>query len=120
MKRIKSLIACLLLACAIITPVAITTGCRVPSQQKFAVNTITTTHLAVDAALDSYLDLVVAGKIATNSVPAVMASYGVYQLTYNSALVVVLNNSNAPAPPALSDAAVKFTDTIAAAKKGSL
>lgn len=112
--------AALLLILALLSPVALTTGCKNPTQQKLAVNTITSTHQAVDFLLDSYLDLVVAKQIPTNSVPTVLQSYATYQSAYNAALVIVLGNTNAPAPPALSDAAANFTSTVTAAKKGSL
>lgn len=99
------------LFCWAVVPLALT-GCKSPTQQKFSVNTITTTHLAVDAALDSYLDLVVAGKVPTNNVPDVLTAYGTYQKAYNAALTIVLGNTNAPVPPSLSEAAIIFTETV--------
>lgn len=120
MRKLNSILAALVLALAITTPVVITSGCKTPTQQKFAVNTITTTHEAVDFLLDGYLDLVLANKLSTNSVPTVLRSYGLYQTAYNSALVIVLGNTNASSPAALSDAAASFTTTVTAAKKDSL
>lgn len=116
-KRLTPIIAALCLCMAIIPVV---TGCHTPTQQKLAVTTIVSTHQVVDAALDSYLDLVVTGKLATNAVPKVLTAYASYQSAYNSALTIVLGNTNAPAPPSLSNAAESFITTIGSAKKGSL
>jgi len=117
--KFKSIMAGIGLALAVAIPISITTGCQTTTQQKLSVNTITTTHQVVDAALDSYLDMVIGGKLATNGVPAVMTSYGLYQIAYNNALVIVLGNTNAPAPISLTDAATSFTTTVTFAKKGS-
>lgn len=117
----KKYITLAILAVALIgMPALVTTGCKAPTQQKLALNTITSSHQAVDFALDSYLDLVLNKKLATNGVPAVMQSYGVYQSAYNAALTLVLGNTNAPAPPELNKAATSFTDTVTQAKKGAL
>lgn len=121
MKRplISFTVACAFLIAGLI-PSIISTGCHTPTQQKLSVTTIVSTHQVVDAALDTYLDLVVAKKLATNGVPAVLTSYALYQQAYNSALVVVLGNTNAPAPPELAAAAASFTTTVNNAKKGGL
>lgn len=116
----NKLIPILAALCLCVATMPIVTGCHTPTQQKLAVTTIVSTHQVVDAALDSYLDLVVAGKLATNGVPTVLTSYGLYQKAYNDALTIVLGNTNAPAPPALSQAVSSFTTTITNVKKGAL
>lgn len=118
MKKLRLLFASIALACAIAVPVAITTGCKSPTTQKLAVQTLFTVHKTADAALDGYLDLVIKGLVATNGVPRVSKAYNDFQSAYNAAVVVVAMNTNATAPQAVLDAAVNLSTTITTVKKG--
>jgi hypothetical protein len=116
----KKTLTALILAFSLALPVAISTGCKSPTTQKVSVNTLFTLHKTADAALDGYLDLVNQGKLATNSVPKVLASYTQFQGVYNTAILFVANNTNAVPPQAVVDAAVDFANTVTSAKKGAL
>jgi len=51
---------------------------------------------ATDAAVKSYFDLVVAGKVRTNGVPTVAKAYTEFQAVYAVALKAAQGNINAP------------------------
>ena len=91
-----------------------------PTTQRVAVNTLFSTHKAVDLVLDGYLDLIVKGQLVTNSLPKVAAKYDNFQAAFRLAVVVVAGDTNAVAPPTVTDAARAFTDTVTLAKKGGL
>jgi len=108
----------LLVVCAILSLPAVSTltGC-VRTEQRKAVNTIASVGYTVDAALKGYMDLVVAGKVPTNSVPNVTKSYGLFQVAYNTALTLAVMNTNAPVSVDLNNAASQTLLTIKAAKE---
>src|SRR5262245_4525777 len=114
MKNLRSLTALTALcimscACAIpfVSLVAFT-GCKSPTVQRQAVNTLYSVHKSVDAAFDSYLDLVVKQIISAKHVLKVVNAYDDFQNVYNSALIVVASNTNSVAPQEVMDAAAKF------------
>jgi len=69
-----------------------------PSAQTTAYNTLATTGITVNTAYTTYLNLVVTGKVATNSVPAVSQAYNDFQTAYGAALTIAQFNPNAIAP----------------------
>lgn len=105
---------------AMLSTSIVITGCKSPTQQKVAVNTLFSLHKAADLALDDYLDLVNKGTLATNSVPKVLTAYTTFQAAYNSAVVLVASGTNIVAPQSVVDAAAAFASTVTSAKKGSL
>lgn len=107
----------LLLALFLIVAFCPAMTCHNPTQQKLTVNTLTSLHQVVDASLNGYLDLVVAGKVRTNDVPRVLTSYGQFQGAYNAALVFALGNTNAVPPQYVVDAAASFSTTLTSAKQ---
>lgn len=91
------------------------TGCST-SQQRQTINTLYSVGQTTDAAYKSYLDLVVAGKVPTNSVPGVSARYAEFQQAFSAAIVLSTLNTNAPPTPAVTAAAANLTSAIAVAK----
>jgi hypothetical protein len=91
------------------------TGCST-SQQRTVVNTLASTGQATDAAIKTYLDQVLAGKVKTNDVPTVMARYNEFQTAWNIALVAATLNTNAPPDVATANAASQVQLAIKAAK----
>ena len=110
------LIVTLLVAPMLVIP---TIGCKT-SQQRQAVNTLFTVGKSVDKVYAGYFDLVVAGKISTNTVPRVSAVYMNFQTMFKAGVEFVASNTNAAAPQFVLDAATSFTQTVEQAKKGTL
>lgn len=110
---------CAAVVCINLTPlifvVPLIQGCQAPSAQRQTYNTIWSTATTVNDSYRAFLDLVIAGQIPTNSVPQVAQRYGEFQMALNAALLLVASNTNAPPPPALTEAAQAFTVTINAA-----
>lgn len=96
-------LAAISLICA---PLVMLPGCTAP-QQRIAVNTLYSTHVTVDGAFTSYVGLAMAGKVATNGVPAAAAAYRQFQIEYNLAVELVAGNTNASAPASVTAAASK-------------
>lgn len=100
-------------------PIAATlTACKSPSTQRASVNTLFTVGKTVDVAYRSYLDLIVAGDVATNAVPQIAGKYNQFQTAFALAVALVASNTNAPAPPSLIAEAAILTGQIENAKKG--
>jgi hypothetical protein len=116
----KKIITSIALVCALlVAPVALigfSGGCTTSEQRK-TVNTIATLGYTVDASYKAYLDLIVRGKLKTNSVPAVARSYELFQSAFNSALVVAALNTNTPPSVELSKAAAQLQSSIQTAKQ---
>lgn len=93
--KFSILIAAIILAFGL---VIIEGGCTTPSSQTVAYNTLATTGLTANAAFTAYMDLVVKGKVATNSVPNIAAAYNDFQAAYGAALTLAQFNPNAIAP----------------------
>lgn len=98
--------------------VGIVTGCRTPSQQRKTFNTMWSLATAVDTSYKSYLDLVIAGKVPTNSVPRVSQAYANFQTDFNTALVLVSFNTNAAPTTGLLQSSQVFTVEVTNAKQG--
>lgn len=120
--KTKSLLASLLLLCSFaalpLLPV-VTTGCNT-TQQKQTVNTLFTLGKTVNMTYAGYMDLVVAGRVSTNSVPKVAKAYNTFQDAFNAAVTVVAGNTNAVPPQSVYDAQAALVQAIASAKKGEL
>lgn len=72
-----------------------------------------------DAAVKTYFDLVVAGKVPTNSVPRISRAYGEFQTLYGVALTAAQFNPNAPADTNLVARSAALLADVAAAKGGA-
>lgn len=90
-------------------------GCST-SQQRITVNTLKSVADTTDAAVKTYLDQVVAGKIKTNDVPSVMARYSEFQAAFNIALIAATLNTNAPPTPEVIANSANVKSAIAVAK----
>ena len=106
----KNLFLAVLLSISLLVPAC--AWFHQPTVQQQAVKTLYSVHKTVDAALDAYLDLVIAGKLPTNSVPRVTAAYGEFQTAYNANLVFVSMNTNSAAPTLVLDSAAKTIEVI--------
>jgi hypothetical protein len=62
------------------------TGCST-TPKRTAYNTLASVHTAVDAAFDSYLDLVVNGKVKRDSLPRIARAYDDFQITFRAAVL---------------------------------
>jgi len=83
---------------------------------KTAYQTISATETAVLAANGAYLDSVVTGQTATNSVPTVEAAFNDTQLALHAAAAVASGGSAAPVPPAAAIKAQNFTNLVQSVK----
>lgn len=106
MKSLKSLSA--------VFAVAILIGCV--SASKTVYNTLASVQVTTSGAYSAYLDLVVQGKLTTNSVPLVSKDYTIYQTVWNTAVSVASLGVNAPATQPVTDAAAKVVADITIAK----
>ena len=106
MKYIKSFSA--------VVAVALLIGCA--SQNATAYKTLSSIQVTTSGAYNAYLDLVVQGKVPTNSVPAVSRDYTLYQSVWNSAVAVAAAGVSAPATAPVIDAANKVVSDITIAK----
>ena len=106
MKTIKTLAA--------ICAVAFLIGCATASRTVY--NTLASVQVTTSGAYSAYLDLVVQGKLPTNSVPLVSKDYTIYQNVWNSAVSVAALGVNAPATQPVTDAAAKVVADITIAK----
>jgi hypothetical protein len=84
-------------------------GCA--SQSGTAYKTLDATIIGVHAGYDTYLNLVVDGKLTTNSVPKVSVAYNVFQNAANAA-VIASADSLTNIPPA--DIQALATDVLSA------
>lgn len=106
MKNVKSLAA--------VFAVAFLIGCA--SQQRVTYNTLASVQVATTGAYSSYLDLVIQGKVTTNSVPTVSKDYDIFQTVWNGAVVVARWATNSPASQQVLDAAAVVVTDINKAK----
>lgn len=103
MKRYLLLIP---LAFALATTPVVLTGCS--TTKPAAYKTLVQVRDITDAAFKSYLSLVVEGKISSAGIERVSASYAIFQVALNAALVAAQTNEQATAPPQL----VVQSDTV--------
>lgn len=90
-------------------------GCST-SQQTKEYKTVAATEASVAGAYSAYLDLVITGKVATNSVPRVSRAFNSFQAAALAAVVTRgLFATNAP-PPDLLQAAADVMAIINSAK----
>jgi len=90
-------------------------GCSLTTK-RITYNTLASTQISTTAAYDGYLDLVVKGKMKTNSVPEVARKYNMFQVVWNAAVVVAQWNTNSVAPPAVNNASTAVFTAIMEAK----
>lgn len=88
--------------------------CR--TAQTTAYKTLAAVEATTMAAYTSYLQLVVAGAIPTNSVPAVTRDFTIFQATMEAAVTLAAQGTNAPTTQPVSDAAAKVLTDINLAK----
>ena len=110
-----TLAAAITVSCFVATPVVFT-ACTT-SQQRISYNSLYSVGKSVDVAYRSYLDLVLAGKVKTNSVPAISKQYNEFQQAFGAAVVVLTLNTNAPASTAITAQASELIGNIAKAKE---
>lgn len=103
MKRIPLALLVLMLPCIAMT-------CK--NNNQAAYQTIGATEQAVLAANMAYLDSVVTGRTATNSVPTVEAAFNATQLALRSAAAVASGGTNAAVPATVMAQATAFTNVI--------
>lgn len=117
MKRnpILPLLVCLSMLIVVFTPAA---GCKSPTVQSTPVNTMFTIGSGVDAGYKAYLDLVISGKVSTNSVPSVSQKYTLFQQAFAAGIEFVSFNSNSVPPISVLNAASEFNNAVSTAKGG--
>lgn len=118
MKKLFPVIFLMLGLCFVPMGLVSVGGCTA-TQQKRTVNTMATIGEGVNSSYMAYLDLVVSGKLATNSVPQVSKSYGLFQDAFRAGVEFVAGNTNSAPPQSVLDAAAGFNNTVTAAKKGT-
>ena len=91
-------------------------GASCPNQQKTTFNTIASLEQTVDAAYKSYLDLVIQGKISTNSVPSVGLKYNTFQSAIRMGIVMTTLSTNAPPNSAYMNMGMDVLTAINSAK----
>lgn len=92
------------------------TACRAPSAQRVTYNSLYSVGRTVDAAYRSYLDLVLAGQVSTNKVPAISRQYNEFQAVFGTAVALAASNTNAPPEPRVAAQAASLTAAIADAR----
>lgn len=106
MKRLSYLAGLALVIVAI--------GCV--SQSRKLYQSLATVEVVTTGAFSSYLDLVVTGKLSTNSVPTVSADYNAFKQVWSAAVVIAQWSTNAVAPANVTAASTKVLTDINAAK----
>lgn len=113
MKNKLTPIAAVALGLALVTTSLTYSGCNTtPTQQTVTVNTLLGLGQSVNAAFAAYSDLLIAGKVSTNSLPQISAAYADFQLAFASAVRIAQSNTNAPPPPELAAAGAKLITTL--------
>lgn len=85
-------------------------GCA--SQSKTIYNTLSSIQITTSGAYNAYLDLVVQGKLSTNSVPVVSRDYTAFQAAWNGAVAVAAMGINSPPTQPVVDASTKVINDI--------
>lgn len=99
MKKIRNLILCAFLCAA---PMFTAATCK-PTQQRLTYNSLASAGQSVNSAYSAYLDLVVKGSVATNSVPVVSKGYNDFQSAFGAAVAGAQFNLTNPAPQNVVD-----------------
>ena len=89
-------------------------GCMSTSRTIY--NTLASVEATTTGAYGGYLNLVVQGKLPTNSVPAISKDYNIFQATWTAAVMIAQWNTNAVAPQPVLDASAKVLTGINIAK----
>lgn len=114
--RVQSIAAVSLLAFCLCFPlVALQQGCATTTQTT-TYNTLAATGQLVNGAFTAYMDLVVKGKVPTNSVPTMASAYNDFQQVYGAALTLAQYNPNAVAPSNVVASANTLVSKIALAE----
>lgn len=92
----------------------IVVGCA--SANKTLYQTLSSVQVTTSGAYNAYLDLVVTGKLATNSVPTVSKDYTIFQGIWTSAVTAGSLGVNTIATQPVTDAAAKVVADITIAK----
>jgi hypothetical protein len=114
MKRFRLILGGLILC------LALTAATCNPNAQRTAYNTVYSAEQAATSAYSGYWDLVIKGKVTTNSVPSVSAKFNVFQRTVDLATSAVAFNPTNPAPADVTAALNDVLAIIDAVKKGAL
>ncbi len=77
---------------------AVLSACATKTPRKIAADTLFSVHATTDAALAVYLDGVIAGRIKTNGVPAVLNAYSAFQANFHLAVGALSLGTNGLAP----------------------
>lgn len=93
-------------------------GCST-AQRRIAHNSLATVGLTTDAAIKSYLDLVIQGQVSTDSVPVVARDYQIFQGAFNLALVAAQRDTNAIASAEVIRLSNVVLSDISVAKGGA-
>lgn len=105
MKRLKQIL--------LVSSVAmIIAGCSSLTSSKTAFQTLQTAETAVLAANAAFLDRVVTGQVATNTVPTVEAAFNDTQLAIHTAAASASGGLNAPIPLATNAKVMSFTNMV--------
>lgn len=89
-------------------------GCT--SQQKTLYNTLASVQSVTTGSYNGYLDLVVKGKITTNSVPKISRDYDMFQQIWTGAVILAQWQTNSIAPPQVVTASSNLVYEISVAK----
>jgi len=87
-------------------------GCANPTTQKVAVATLGSVHQAADASYQSYIALVLKGKVSENGVTEVSNAYREFQREFAIAVKLVRGNTNAVVPVSVFEAQSRLNMTI--------
>jgi hypothetical protein len=110
MKHLRNLSA--------IAAIALLVGCATPASRT-TFNSLASVQSITSGAWNAYLDLVIQGKLATNSVPIVSRDYSNFQNIWVAAVTVAeLGVQGIATAPVTNASAVVLFD-IATAKKGT-
>ncbi len=97
-----------------ILALALIVGCVTPSRTIY--NTLASVQVTTAGAYNAYLDLVVQGKVATNSVPTISRDYTSFLAVWTSAVTVAAAGVNSPATAPVTEASAKVIADITVAK----
>lgn len=111
-RRILALIAAL---CICAGTIALLPSCTQP-QSAVTFNTLYSVEKSTLAAYDSYVGLVIDGKVGTNDLPTISRAFNNFQVAMQAAADLANHNTNALAPQSVLDAAAKVTTAIAQTK----
>lgn len=90
-------------------------GCQT-SREQVVFNSLASVAYTVDSSFKGYVDLVVAGKLPTETLPKVGAAYTSFQTAFNAALAVAQFSKSSIAPQNVIDAASVVLNSISQAK----